>query len=272
MSFLTTPDGTRLRFSDRGSGPTIVLVHGWKGSHRLWDQTAHHLLDRHRVVRFDLRGMGESDKPRGPYDFDVYAADVGFVLRELGVQDATMVGWSMGCTVALSYLDVDGHGVGRVVLNNGPLRLTQADDFPHAMPAEQFDGYVEQLASAWPASEREFQAASVLPDADPLLVDWLYEVALQTPLDVALEIVRSQAKLDMRESVARLRVPALAVYSDREPYYPLSLAEYIAQTAPDGRMAVLHQSAHAAPLEEPATYAALLAAFAAGDDLPPSTR
>lgn len=272
MSFLTTPTGVRLRYSDRGSGPAIVLVHGWKGSHRLWDRTATRLIDDgHRVVRFDLRGMGESDKPSEPYDFDRHADDLGFVLRELGVTDATLVGWSMGCTVALHYLDRDGHGVGRVVLTNGPLRLTRADDFPHAMPAEQFDGYLAELAAAWPAGERAFQATSLLPGSDPAVVDWLYQVALQTPLDVALEIVRAQARLDMRDVVARLRVPVLAAYADRDPYYPFSLAEHIAATAPAGRAVVLRESAHCAPIEEPATYAAVLARFAAETERPSST-
>lgn len=262
MSWLTAPDGTRLRISDRGDGPPILLVHGWKGSHRLWDRTAARLIDRHRVVRFDLRGMGESDKPRGPYDFDRMADDVGAVIRALDLRDVTLVGWSMGCTVSLSYLERDGHGVGGVVLTNGPLRLTRAADFPHAMPAEQFEGYLEQLADGWPASERAFQRESLLPDADPAVLDWLYSVALQTPLDVALEIVRAQARLDMRPVVARLRVPVLAAYADRDPYYPESLAEHIARSAPEGRAVVFRHSAHCTPIEEAPAYADVLSRFA----------
>ena len=77
MSFLVTPAGMRLRLTDRGvdGGATIVLVHGWKQSHRLWDETVAALSQRHRVVAYDLRGMGESDKPRCRYDFDEHALD-----------------------------------------------------------------------------------------------------------------------------------------------------------------------------------------------------
>ena len=95
----------RLRYTDRGSGErTIVLVHGWKGSHRKWDPATFRFAERFRVIAFDTRGMGESDKPAGPYDFDVLADDLGFVLDELGVEDATLVGWSMGCSISLQYL------------------------------------------------------------------------------------------------------------------------------------------------------------------------
>ena len=60
MSHLPGASGVRLRVSDRGAGPrTVVLVHGWKGSHRLWDPVTARLQDSARVVAFDLRGMGE---------------------------------------------------------------------------------------------------------------------------------------------------------------------------------------------------------------------
>jgi pimeloyl-ACP methyl ester carboxylesterase len=264
MSFLTTPGGVRLRLSDRGDGPdAIVLVHGWKGSHRLWDHAVAALEHRHRVVSFDLRGMGESDKPRGRYDFDELSGDLGDVIAGLGLDDVTLVGWSMGCTVSLRYMERGGAGVGRLVLVNGPLRLTRADDFPHAMTQEQLDGYLDDLARTWPAGERAFVAASLLPDADPLLVDWLYGIALQAPLDVVLRVVREQAKLDMRSAVAGLAVPVLAAYSSRDPYYPVSLGEYIAETARDGQLAVFEGSAHCAPIEEPEAFVAALERFIA---------
>ena len=261
MSFLTTPEGFRLRVSDRGSGPdTVLLVHGWKGSHRLWDKTVVELVPRHRVVSFDLRGMGESDKPRCRYDFGEMACDVAFVIDELELEDVTLVGWSMGCTVSLSYMESDGHGVSRVVLINGPLRLTQTEDFPHAMVPSEFEGYVRDMAERWPASEYEFQRDS-LRNPDPAEVQLLYGIALQTPLDVALAIVRAQAELDMRPTLERLPVPVLAVYSEYDPYYPTSLADHIASVAPDGQSVVMQHSAHGVPLEEPRAFAQALESF-----------
>ena len=119
MSFLTTPDGVRLRLSDRGSGPAIVLVHGWKMSHRVWDRTVAGLEDRFRVVAYDNRGMGESDKPTGRYDFDELGGDLGVVLEQLDLDDVTLVGWSMGCTIALEYRDEMEQRVASLVEERG---------------------------------------------------------------------------------------------------------------------------------------------------------
>ena len=264
MSFLTARDGVRLRVADRGprEAPVVLLVHGWKGSHRLWDRTAVELMADHRVVAFDLRGMGESGKPGHGYDFSHLAADVGSIIAALDLNDVTLVGWSMGCTVALSYLRAGGAGVSRVVLTNGPLRLTRAPDFPHAMSDEQFEGYLDAMVAGWPASERAFQAESTLVGEGPL-VDWLYAIALQTPLDAALAIVRDQATLDMRDVVRTLPVPVLAAYATGDPYYPTSLGDWIAQAAPDGRSVVFEHSAHCIPIEEAPAYAAAIAGFIA---------
>src|SRR5262249_54238799 len=119
---LTTPDGCRLRATVRGDGPPIVLVHGWKGSRRVWDRTIASLDTEFRVVAYDLRGMGESDKPDSRYDFDEHAADLAFVLEALELDDATLVGWSMGCSVSLQHMSRGGARVGRLVLVNGPIR------------------------------------------------------------------------------------------------------------------------------------------------------
>jgi pimeloyl-ACP methyl ester carboxylesterase len=264
MSRLQTPDGTRLRVCDRGrgrGGGTFVLVHGWKQSHRLWDPVVARLSGGHRVVAFDLRGMGESDKPDSAYDFDELAGDLGFVLEGLELEDVILVGWSMGCTVSLQHLRRGAPRVGRLVLLNGPLRLTRTADFPHAMTQEQLDGYLDELARRWPLGERAFLAESLL-DARPEHVEWLLGIALQTPLDVALRLVRAQALLDHRDVVRRLAVPVLAAYSRHDPYYPPSLADWIAENAPLGERVLFEHSAHCTPFEEADRLCTVLEEFA----------
>lgn len=261
MSYIELAGGLRLRICDRGRrDPAFVLVHGWKQSHRLWDPTIARLASRHRVVAFDLRGMGESDKPNTRYDFDELSGDLLQILRALDLRDVTLVGWSMGCTVSLQHMRRSGERVSRLVLVNGPVRLTTAPDFPYAMSAETLSGYLEDVAEHWPLREREFVAGS-LHRRQPEHVSWLTQIALQTPLDVALRLVQEQAKLDMRDVIAGLEVPVLAAYGRHDPYYPVELAAWIAETAPDGRSAIFEQSAHCIPFEEPERFAGALEDF-----------
>jgi pimeloyl-ACP methyl ester carboxylesterase len=262
VTWLTKPDGTRLRYTDRGTGRrTIVLVHGWKGSHRLWDPAVMRLAERFRVIAFDNRGMGESDKPGGPYDFDVLADDLGFVLEELGVEDATLVGWSMGCSISLQYLSRGGGRVGKLVLMNGPIVLRASDDFPFGVQPDQLDGYLDGLAAGWPQAELGFVLES-MREPDGAFAQFSFQVAMQTPLEMAMRIVRAQTELDHRDAVAALAVPVLAIYGGLDPYYPEALAEWIADRAPDGRYEIFENSAHAPHHDEAERFAAVVGAFA----------
>jgi non-heme chloroperoxidase len=251
MTFLTTPEGVRLRCSDRGSGPqTVVLVHGWKGSHRMWDPAIFRLMRDFRVIAFDNRGMGESDKPSGAYDFGVLAADLAFVLEALDARDVTLIGWSMGCSISLEHLARGGDRVAKLMLVNGPIRLTQTPEFPWTMSEEQLRGYLDGLAAGWPDAEIEF-ARGALRDPDSAYADLYYRVALQTPLETAMRIVDEQIRLDYRTLLPTLQLPVLAAYGRHDPYYPISLAEWIAEQAPNGSYVVFEESAHAPHYEEP---------------------
>lgn len=265
MSFLEADDGARLRYADRGTGPsTFLLVHGWKGSHRVWDQTIARLEGSHRVVAYDQRGMGESEKPSRPFGFDRLAEDLASVIKGLELEDVTLVGLSMGCSTSLSYMERDGSRVARLALVNGPLRLTRTDDFPHTMTEAELDGYIDELAAGWPASERDFQAASVRGE-HPALVEFLYGIALQTPLPIMLDLVRAQKQLDMRPVLERLELPVLAVYSRHDPYYPAELADYIAERCPQGDRVIVEKGGHNAQLEAPGPFVEVLERFASGE-------
>jgi non-heme chloroperoxidase len=265
MSFLTTPDGVRLRITDRGAGDrTIVLVHGWKLSHRPFDHAIMRLAKQHRVVAFDLRGMGESDKPNSRYDFDEHAGDLEFVLEELGLEDVTLVGWSMGCSVVLQHTQRGGARVGRIVLINGPIKLARTDDdsFPWSMTGEVLEGYFSDMEQHWPSKEREFITDSLHePGTD--LVNVIFAITQQAPLDGLMKVVRNQARLDFRALLPQIEVPVLAIYGRHDPYYPVELGEWIAEQCPRGESVIFEESAHYPFIEEKERFAQVVAEFAA---------
>jgi pimeloyl-ACP methyl ester carboxylesterase len=264
MTFLTTPDGVRLRVTDRGSGErTIVLVHGWKLSHRPFEHAIMRLARSYHVVAYDLRGMGESAKPNSRYDFDEMADDLEFVLSELGLEEVTLVGWSMGCSVALQHMARGGRHVGRLVLVNGPIKLARTDDdsFPWSMTEDVLEAYFADMEQNWPSSERRFITDS-LHDPGPDLVDVIFAITQQAPLDGLLKIVRAQARLDFRDLLPSIEVPVLALYGRHDPYYPVELGAWIAEQCPRGEAVVFEQSAHYPFIEEKERFVEVLSDFA----------
>jgi non-heme chloroperoxidase len=86
-----------LSYSDNGSGPVVVLLHGWPVDSRSWEPQLHPLLQAgFRVVTYDRRGFGRSSRPATGYDFDTLAADLDAVLTHLDLRDVALVGFSLG--------------------------------------------------------------------------------------------------------------------------------------------------------------------------------
>src|SRR3954447_1278679 len=102
-----------LYYEDLGSGPPVVLLHGWPLDSRSWEPQLQPLLAAgHRVITYDRRGFGRSSRPSDGYDFDTLAADLDTVLTALDLHDAALIGFSLGTGELCRY--VGTHGTGRL--------------------------------------------------------------------------------------------------------------------------------------------------------------
>jgi pimeloyl-ACP methyl ester carboxylesterase len=102
-----------LYYEDHGTGPAVVLLHGWPVDSRSWEPQVLPLLQAgYRVITYDRRGFGRSSRPTRGYDFDTLAADLDRVLTRLDVREATLIGFSLGTGELARY--VGTHGTGRL--------------------------------------------------------------------------------------------------------------------------------------------------------------
>jgi proline iminopeptidase len=129
------------------------------------------------------------------------------------------------------------------------------------MTDDVLDGYFSAIEDGWPTQERGFTEES-LHRPHPDLVDTIFHITQQTPLDVVLKVVREQVKLDFRALLPTLALPVLALYGRHDPYYPVELAEWIAAQCPRGEHLIFEESAHYPFIEEKERFAEVIAAFA----------
>jgi non-heme chloroperoxidase len=98
-----------LSYEDHGSGPAVVLLHGWPVDSRSWEPQLHPLLQGgYRVITYDRRGFGRSSRPATGYDFDTLAADLDTVLTTLDLREVTLVGFSLGTGELARYVGTYG--------------------------------------------------------------------------------------------------------------------------------------------------------------------
>src|SRR5689334_18598655 len=130
MPFASAPDGTHLFFEEAGAGEPLLLIAGNPVDHHVWDGIRGDFADRYRVLVYDHRGMGQSDRPEDPsaYTSRRLAGDALAILDAAGIDRAHVYGVSMGGFIA-QWLAIDhAHRVGALVLGctspGGPNRLT----------------------------------------------------------------------------------------------------------------------------------------------------
>jgi pimeloyl-ACP methyl ester carboxylesterase len=102
-------NGIALRCLVEGEGEPLALIHGVGSSLEAWDGVAARLRDRYRIVRYDQRGHGQSEKVPGPYEVEDFSGDLRALLDALGIERAHVAGHSLGGLVAQSFaLDHSG--------------------------------------------------------------------------------------------------------------------------------------------------------------------
>ena len=135
-----------LYYEDHGSGQPVVLIHGYPLDGSSWEKQTAVLLDAgKRVITYDRRGFGKSGKPTTGQDTDTYAADFSSLLAALDLQDAVLVGFSMGNGEVIRYISRYGsHRVAKAVLISpiGPF-MVKTDENPSGIPQEVRDGMLD---------------------------------------------------------------------------------------------------------------------------------
>jgi pimeloyl-ACP methyl ester carboxylesterase len=112
----TTANGVKLRYKIAGSGPLVLLLHGYAQTSHMWVPLIPQLTTTHTVVAPDLRGIGGSQRAPGGYDKKTMAQDVHELVRQLGHQSAQVVGHDIGLMVAYAYTAQFPSEVTKVVL------------------------------------------------------------------------------------------------------------------------------------------------------------
>src|SRR6266404_1742113 len=99
----------RIYYEDHGTGPPVVLVHGYLADGGSWEkQEAALLAAGYRVITYDRRGSGFSSRPATGYDYNTLAADLNLLLEDLDVRDVVLAGFCHGTGEVIRYLGTHG--------------------------------------------------------------------------------------------------------------------------------------------------------------------
>lgn len=254
-------NGASIHYAVDGHGPWLTLAHPLGADLTVWDDIVPDLAAHFRVLRYDSRGHGQSDVPRGPYTVEQLAADATALLSSLEITTTHFVGISMGGAVA------------QQVALDAPERIASLTLIDTTAGYDEADAklFLERAVQA-----RE-KGMKVL--ADGTLGRWLGEdfrkrhpaqaeriralVAGAHPEGFAASC-EALATFDVRTRLPEIEAPTLVLVGENDPSTPPAVAQRIASGIPNARLTVIPDAAHLSIVEQKQLVTNALATFLRG--------
>jgi non-heme chloroperoxidase len=219
-----------LYYEDHGTGQPVVLIHGYPLDGASWEKQTVALLEAgYRVITYDRRGFGKSSKPTGGYDYGTFAADLNTLLSTLDLNDAVLVGFSMGTGEVARYLSTYGSARVARAAFLGSLEpfLLQTEDNPGGVPQSVFDGLTEAVTADRYAFFTEFfknfynsETFLGTPRLSQEAVDASWNTAAGAGATASVA-AQPTWLTDFRADIPRIDVPALIVHGTADNILPI---------------------------------------------------
>lgn len=250
-------------YTEAGSGPTMIFVHGIGARRSLWQPLVGRLRTNYRCVSYDLRGHGDSPLPDGMFTLDDLVDDLDALMTKLGIKDAHLVGHSLGGMIGPRYALRHPHKVRSVsLLSTAAFRTdddaTRVRGVVEKMRIEGVEANLDVLASRWFTDE--FKARH------PEKVAARKQQVTDTDANVFLNVFDIYAQTEMSAWLHKVPAPSLVLTGEFDGGCPPRLNEQIARALSNSQYVVMPKLKHAILIEAPDVVGAMIAEFVASVD------
>jgi len=257
-----------LYYESQGAGKPLLLISGTGYTLWEWHRMVPILAVHFRVIAFDNRGMGQSEKPTGPYSADMLAADTAGLLDALGLEKAVICGHSMGGFIAQAMALQYPERVEKLILGatnfGGPHHIPPTPEAVQVLtdvssdPRTRFkNGLAVSTAPGW----AERNPAMVQRWVEWRLANPIEPVPYRAQLAVGSSLLPEAASFEQR--LPRLRVATLILSGAQDQVVPPENAALLARQIPDSKVVIFPDAGHFFPIEIPEAASSAIVEFAA---------
>jgi len=249
MKSFVTDDGVRLCYSDRGNGKPVILVAGYSAPANSWELQSGPLLKAgYRVIAFDRRSHGKSDKPAAGHTLKRHGQDLNGLIEHLKLEERpVLVGQSMGASAVLAYLDEFGDGAvaGFLDVDQTP-RMINGDGWEYGMFGLTRDNFPAFFDGELPRPN-----FAPIPRSAKIVI--LKALFLNPKFDreETKPLLVDHGGSDWLETLPKISVPCLFVAGEKSPMWPSGHAEASAKLCRNGSFTVVPECGHAVTWEFP---------------------
>lgn len=253
--YIEVEPNVRLHITDAGEGRPILLIHGWPLSNEMYEYQYNDLINKNfRAIGITLRGFGKSNKPYGEYNYDVHASDIKAVLDILEIEDAVLVGFSMGGAIAIRFVaNYDGAHVSKLVLAAAAAPVwTQREDFQYNLPKSAVDELIDLNYKDRPKLLADF--AKIFSATETSLNEgiggWLNGICLSASSYATAQCLLALRDTDLRSDLVKILIPTVIMHGKKDKICSFDLAEQMEAGISNSHIVAFENSGHSLFLEE----------------------
>ena len=239
-----------ITYDDTGSGPAVVLIHGYPFNRSMWAEQVSALADSYRVVTLDLRGHGESESSTGASTMKLMAQDVAALMDELQIDRAVIGGLSMGGYVTLAFYQLFAERVEKLLLAD-----TRAQADTEEAKATRGDQVQQIQADGMTGIVNGMLPKLLSPETvskQPEIVKRVRDMMMHTSPEGAIGALRGMAEReDQTERLSQINVPTLIVVGKEDPITPVADSQKMHERIAGSQLVVIENASHVSNIEQP---------------------
>ena len=260
IRYCTTCDGVRLAYATTGSGPPLVKASNWlthldfEWGSPIWRHWYSELSRHHRVIRYDERGNGMSQRDVADVSFDTWVRDLETVVDAAGLDRFPLLGISRGGSIAIAYAVKHPERVTHLVLYGAFASGLNHHGTPHELEARR--ALTSLVRLGWglnnPAFCKTF-TCRFIPEATPEHEQWFDELQrVSTSPENAARLMERDDDIDVRALLPHVKTPTLVIHCDRDHAVVPERGRVLAAAIPGARYVSLPGANHLMLEQEPA--------------------
>lgn len=265
MPFMETTTGVNIYYEEKGEGRPLVMLHGWAGSGRIW-RFQEELADSFRLVIPDLRGHGRSAVSSEGFGLEDLVNDLVCLFDRLALEDALLLGWSLGSQLALAAFPRLRERLGGLVLVGATARFTATDGYIHGLPHNEIRAIGLRLRRNYERTMGEFfhsmfaEGELTPAQEERIYREILADGRLPSPkaAHAALDIL---ASTDLRERLHEIDCPVLIIHGNADAVCPPGAVRFLAKRLPHARLVEFARAGHAPSLSRNDQFNTLIREF-----------
>lgn len=258
VRYVKASDGVRLAWADCGAGPMVVKAANWlthleyEWDSPVWRHWIEFFSSQWRFVRYDERGCGMSEWQAGAPSLEQWAADLDAIIDAADPGGpVTLLGISQGAATCIHYAIRHPERVDRLILYGG-----YAHGALKRPSATEFRAMIDLARAAWDKDNPTFRqvfTSRFIPGGSPEQLQWFNDLCLKsTTGEIVAALLEARAVVDISDSLAEVRVPALVLHARNDEVIPVAEGRLLASGIPGAEFVELDSRNHILLQDEPA--------------------